>query len=102
MAGQGLGRERGQRRGQRQGARLGDQLPVENVGEGTLHAVVDGAPAGVGEGGGVEIFKDGHQMNRSRQDVENTATLCLCWWELNGFLVYVWRPYPSKSMAKSM
>lgn len=51
MAGQGLGRQRGQHRGQGQGTWLSDQLPVENVGEGTLDTVVDGAPTG-GVGGG--------------------------------------------------
>lgn len=45
MAGQGLGRQWGQRRGQGQGTWLSDQLPIENVGEGTLNTVVDGAPA---------------------------------------------------------
>jgi len=45
VAGQGLGRQRGQGRGWRQRT-LGDQLPVEDVGEGTLNAVVDGAAAG--------------------------------------------------------
>lgn len=46
VAGQGLGRQRGQHRGHGQGTRLSDQLPIENVGEGTLHTVVDGAAAG--------------------------------------------------------
>lgn len=46
MAGQGLGRQWGQRRGHGQGTRLSDQLPIENVGEGTLDTVVDGATAG--------------------------------------------------------
>lgn len=54
MAGQGLGRQWGQHWGQGQGTWLGDQLPIENIGEGTLNTVVDGAPAG--EGGEVKIF----------------------------------------------
>lgn len=53
VAGQRVGRQWGQHGGHGQGARLSDQLPVENVGEGALDAVVDGAPAGWGR---VEIF----------------------------------------------
>lgn len=49
VAGQGLGRQRGQCGGHRQRTRLSDQLPVENIGEGTLNAVVDGASAEGGE-----------------------------------------------------
>lgn len=45
MAGQGLGRKRGQRWGHGQRAWLGDQFPIEDIGERTLNAVVDGAPA---------------------------------------------------------
>lgn len=45
MAGQGLGWQLGQHRRHGQGTRLSDQLPIENVGEGTLNTVVDGAPA---------------------------------------------------------
>lgn len=46
MAGQRLGWQWGQYRGRWQRTGLGDQLPVENVGEGTLNAVVDRTPAG--------------------------------------------------------
>lgn len=48
VAGQGVGRQRGQEGGHGQGPWLSDQLPVEDVGEGALNTVVDGAPAGGG------------------------------------------------------
>lgn len=49
MAGEGMGRQRWQDGGHRQGPRLRDQLPVEDIGQRALHAVVDGAAAADGE-----------------------------------------------------
>jgi len=61
VAGQGLG---GQHRRHGQGPRLGDQLPVEDVGERALDAVVDGATAARGR---VNMFTHGHRENESRR-----------------------------------
>lgn len=45
MAGQGLRRQRRERRRHRQRTWFSDQLPVEDVREGTLDTVIDGASA---------------------------------------------------------